>query len=90
MHSLKDARLELRGGMPLFTELPTRGFLGNWASGVRNSRKPNLCHYSFLETLYVGVILCAADWGYARIHKQLSGVRSSRKPDSPGPIELAP
>ena len=76
--------------LPLFTGLPRRGVLGNRASGVRNSRKPNLYHYSFLQTLYIGVILCAADWGYARMHEQLSGVRGSRKPDSPGPIELAP
>ena len=62
------------------TELPTLPILGNWVSGVQNSRKLNLCHYSFLETLYVGVILRAADWGYARIHQQLSGVGSSRKP----------
>ena len=50
-----------------------------WTSGVRNSRKPNLCHFSFLETLYVGAILCAADWDYARMHEQLSGVANSRK-----------
>src|SRR5215208_3918062 len=66
--------------MPLFTLLPRREILGNWVSGVRNSRKLNLYHYSFLETLYVGVILCAADWGYARMHQQLSGVWSSWKP----------
>src|SRR5215204_1487122 len=62
------------------TELPTLPILGNWVSGVQNSRKLNLCHYSFLETLYVGVILCAADSGYARMHQQLSGIWSSRKP----------
>jgi len=61
------------------TELPTLPILGNWVSGVQNSRKLNLCHYSFLETLYVAVILCAADWGCARMHQQLSGVWSSRK-----------
>src|SRR5215207_8112582 len=59
--------------------MPRREILGNWVSGVRNSRKLNLYHYSFLETLYVGVILCAADWGYARMHQQLSGVWNSRK-----------
>src|SRR5215204_6816012 len=62
------------------TELPTLSILGNWVSGVQNSRKLNLCHYSFLETLYVWANLRAADWGYARIHQQLSGVWSSRKP----------
>src|SRR5215210_6380640 len=45
------------------------GVLGNRASGVRNSRKPNLCHHSFLEALYIGIILCGADWGYARMHE---------------------
>jgi len=30
----------LRGGLPLFSELPRRDILGKWASGVRNSRKP--------------------------------------------------
>src|SRR5215218_8221985 len=66
--------------MALFTELPRRVLLGNWASGVRNSRKLNLCHYSFLETLYVGLILYGVDWGYTLTHEQLSGVWSSRKP----------
>src|SRR5829696_3056892 len=73
----------LGGGLPLFTELPRTVILGNRASGVRNSRKPNLCHYSFLEALYIGVIPCAADCGYARMHEQLSGVRGSRKPAQP-------
>jgi hypothetical protein len=44
--------------------LPRRGLLGNWASGVWNSRKLNFYHYSFSETLYVGVILYAADRGW--------------------------
>jgi len=57
-----------------FFRQPLRGVLGNWTSGVRNSRKPNLYHCSFLETLYIGVILCAEDWDYARMHEQLSGV----------------
>jgi hypothetical protein len=52
---------ELGRGLPLFTELPRRGVLGNWASGVRNSRKPNFCHYSFSQTPYIGVVLYVAD-----------------------------
>jgi hypothetical protein len=62
--------------VPLFTQMPRRGILGNWVSGVRNSRKPNLFHYSFLKSLYVGAILYVADWGYARIHERLSGVEA--------------
>ena len=75
-------RLALAGGCPVASihEPPRRGLLGNWASGVRNSRKRNLCHYSLSKTLYVGVILCAADEGYARKHEQLSDVIGSRKP----------
>src|SRR5215203_4101504 len=78
----KGLRLEQEEAapLPLFTELPRRGVLGNWVSGVQNSRKLNLCHYSFFETLYAGVLLCAGVWGYARMHQQLSGVWSSRKP----------
>src|SRR5215212_3397084 len=29
----------VEGELPLFTRLPRRGILGNWVSGVRNSRK---------------------------------------------------
>src|SRR5215204_84789 len=60
----------------LFSELPRRVLLGNWVSGVGDSRKPNLCHHSFLETLYVGVISCSADKGNVRVHEQFSSVRS--------------
>src|SRR5215203_3712988 len=45
------------------TELPTLPILGNWVSGVQNSRKLNFYHYSFSETQYVGVVLHVADWG---------------------------
>ena len=42
---------------------PRGVLLGNRASGVRNSRKLKLYRYSFSETLYVGVVLDAADRG---------------------------
>jgi len=29
----------LRAGLPLFTELPRRGILGNWAPDILDSRK---------------------------------------------------
>src|SRR5215203_6760755 len=45
------------------TELPVFSILGNWVSGVQNSRKLNFYYYSFSETLYVGVILYAVDRG---------------------------
>jgi len=45
--------VSIGSGAPLFTELPRREILGNWVSVVQNSRKLNLCHYTFLETLYI-------------------------------------
>jgi hypothetical protein len=55
----------LRPPKCVFSTLLGRVLLGNWVSGVGHSRKPNLCYDSFLETLYVAAILCAADRGYA-------------------------
>jgi hypothetical protein len=55
----------LRPPKRVFSTLLGSVLLGNWVSGVGHSRKPTLCHYSFLETLYVAAILGAADRGYA-------------------------
>ncbi len=59
--TIRNALLLLGAGYS--TELPRAFILGNWASGVRNSRKLNSYHYSFSETLYVGVVLYLADRG---------------------------
>ena len=76
--------IELLGPVSSVFEASVRSLSGLFGQSLRrNSRKPNLCHYSFLEALYIGAILCAADWGRARMHKQLSGVRGSRKPAQP-------
>jgi hypothetical protein len=37
----------MRGKIPLFTELPRRGLLGNRASGTEGSRKPGFRHCGF-------------------------------------------
>ena len=60
-------------------KLPRITNTGSPVSGVGDSRKPKLCHSSFSETLYIGLILSGADWGYALTHEQLSGVWDSRK-----------
>src|SRR5215204_7261351 len=39
-------------GVRDFSDSFRRGILGNWVSGVQDSRKLNLCHYSFFEALY--------------------------------------
>ena len=68
------------------TRLPISGVLGNWASGVRNSRKLNFYHYSFSETLYVGVVLYLVDRGcmhelpvYGVLGNWASDIGDSRK-----------
>jgi hypothetical protein len=74
----------MRAELRLFSELPGRGLLGNWGFGVGHCRKPNPSHYSFLETLYVGVILCAVDRGYARVHGLIANLLASHSGSASG------
>src|SRR5215203_6830083 len=90
-------RQALEGRLPLFTESPRRLILGNWVSGVGHSRKPNLCHYSFLETPYVGSSYaqrtramhgCTNKFpAYGILGNWASGIRDSQKLRRPESIE---
>src|SRR4051812_41362647 len=64
-----DQRGLTKSGFPLFYSIAGKGsLLGNLqAAGVRSSRKLNLYHYSFSETLHVGVVLYGVDRGCMQI-----------------------
>jgi hypothetical protein len=87
-------RLELGSELPLFTRLPRRPLLGNWASGVGNSRKLSFRHWAFSETQGIRRAGAVRPWliyqkssGLAAL--EVSSVSSSAGTYLPGLSEIA-